>query len=84
MPEDAHDAAAQMVSRGTSLRAAQDVEMLLVEWHLSPDGRGRPLAPKACEMVSTTQWGSPCLEGIISFSAAMANEDTGSSIDIRP
>ncbi|XP_010783025.1 ryanodine receptor 2-like [Notothenia coriiceps] len=40
VPEYTHDAAVQMVSRGTTLRAAQDVEMLLVEWHLSPMAGG--------------------------------------------
>ena len=46
VPGDVHDAAAQIVSRGTPLSAAHDVEMLLVEWHLTPDGQGgQPPAP---------------------------------------
>ena len=47
VPGDAHEAAAQISSRDTPLRAAHNVDTLLVEWPLTPDGRGRSLVPYA-------------------------------------
>ena len=40
---EAQVAAAHMSSRGTPLNATQDAETLLVEWHLTLKGTGRPL-----------------------------------------
>ena len=45
VPGVAHDAAAQIASRGTPLSAAHDVVTLLVEWHLTPDGGGAATGP---------------------------------------
>lgn len=39
---DAHEAAAQISSKGAPFRAAYDVATPCVEWHLIPDGRRQP------------------------------------------
>lgn len=37
---DAPETAAHQASRGTPLRAAHDMEIILAEWHLTMDGGG--------------------------------------------